>query len=603
MSNKSSPLLPKIIKASEIILIFFWLITIKESDSIYTPYLITGISGIICCLKRKQFGRQKHLVISIVFSFIFTFFICSANYSLFPTISTPRQIFLNIITIISLIAGSFITFYNILIYLPSILTNLSLKRKNKKDKFYKYKPSTIFLLSFAIIALTYLIIFFLCKYPGNLSPDSIRQVTQNLTGEYRNWHPFTHTILIGLFIKIGLNIFGDINTGVALYSIFSILFMAMVFAYSLVTLYQKNTKKQILILLLLFYSLCPYHIMYSMTMWKDVIFSGFILLFAVTQYRLFQHIGSNWANYLLLTLSSLGICLFRNNGIYVMAMFLIMFIAFFLIKNIHSKRIITNTLIITFAILFSFIYNKTILPALNVAPAELIESLSIPAQQITRTIHDNTIKTEQLDLLNNVIDTDQAIQDYDPYFADPIKKQIWHNEEKNLYLKNHKADLFMLYLNLGLNYPLSYYYAWADITRGYYNSGYIYWIMANGVEENSLGINKLHEQNLPNKLFDNYLSLFENNSTLRIIYCIGFAVWITIILLYVAIIKKDKTLSMLITLPLLVIMSLLVATPVSSEFRYAYAVFCCLPFFSVSILLPSSREKRQSKRPTRSNAL
>jgi hypothetical protein len=38
----------------------------------------------------------------------------------------------------------------------------------------------------------------------------------------------------------------------------------------------------------------------------------------------------------------------------------------------------------------------------------------------------------------------------------------------------------------------------------------------------------------------------------------------------------------------MIVLSLLVATPVYSEFRYMYAVFCALPFILAVVLRPES---------------
>ena len=354
-------------KIIEIILIFFWLITIQNSDSLYIPYLIIGISSIVLCLGRQKRGRQK-TGLATAFSLVFTFFVCTANYTLFPEFSVPNMFILNLITVISLVVGSFISFYNILISLPNLIANITIVKKKSSDNFYQLKPRAVFFISFSIIAITYLLVLFLCKHPGNLSVDSIRQITQNITGEYSNHHPFIHTILIGFFINLGQNLFNNINSGVALYSIFQILFMSSIFSYSLVTLYQKNCSKKVLLSILLLYMLCPYHIMYSMTMWKDIMFGGFALLFLTSQYRSFHHIGNNWLNYALITLSSLGVCLFRNNGFYAMIVLLIIFVVLFWRKIFQTKKLLLNFSLISLAVLFTFVYNKALLPALNVAP-------------------------------------------------------------------------------------------------------------------------------------------------------------------------------------------------------------------------------------------
>lgn len=576
-------------KTIEIALIICWLTTIQASDSLYIPYLAAGIGSVLCCFNRSHFGRHEHWLLSFVFAFILTFFVCSANYAIFPPLDV-NTLPSTILTYLSLTIGSFLVFYNIFIYLPTLIAKIPLT-KSKSTKFSRLKPRTIFLISFAIITVTYLLVLFLSKYPGNLSVDSIHQITQNLDGEYNNHHPFTHTILIGFFLNLGQNLFNDLNIGVTLYSIFQILFMASIFAYSLVTLHQKNCSKAIIITILLFYVLCPYHIMYSMTMWKDVIFAGFVLLFIVSQYRIFHHLGKNWPNYLFLSLSSLGICLFRSNGIYVMIALLILFIILHHRQFLHSKKLLANSFIVVFAILSSFIYNKAILPSLNVAPAESVEALSLPIQQVARTTRDHTLNSDQLALLDHVIDVNQINETYRPWISDPVKKQIWERSDQGAYFNEHKLEFLKLYFDLGFTHPASYFYAWVDLTRGYYNGGYIYWVLFNDVQPNDFNINQSRRHSIPDKIFDTYLSAFENNPILRLIYCIGFAVWSAVALLFISITKKDKISILLISLPLLIIATLLLATPVFAEFRYAYSLFCCLPFLAVITLLPTLRQQ------------
>ena len=225
-------------------------------------------------------------------------------------------------------------------------------------------------------------------------------------------------------------------------------------------------------------------------------------------------------------------------------------------------------------------------------PTELTESLSVPAQQVARTTRDHTLTPEQLTILNNILNTEHIADTYTPGVSDPVKKQILELSDRGAYLKNHKSELIKLYLELGMSHPKTYFLAWADLTRGYFNGGYEYWVLTNEVQPNELGIYKTHQHTFLDKIVDSYLSLFEKSPVLRIIYCIGFAVWIAVFLLYLAILKEDKINLFLISLPLLIIATLLIATPVFSEFRYAYSLFCCLPFLITITLLPIKKNNR-----------
>ena len=64
--------------------------------------------------------------------------------------------------------------------------------------------------------------FLLARYPGILTRDSITTVSQVVFGSYDNTMPYYHTRLVGLFVKLGLALTGDINVGIAQFHGFQI---------------------------------------------------------------------------------------------------------------------------------------------------------------------------------------------------------------------------------------------------------------------------------------------------------------------------------------------------------------------------------------------
>lgn len=133
---------------------------------------------------------------------------------------------------------------------------------------------------------------YFCNFPGTLSQDSINQMDQIANNVYSNHHPFWHTMLIKLWGDLGLHVFKTINAAVALYSIFQIVTMAICFSFALITIYQIGVPDWISILTLVWYAAMPYNIMYSFTMWKDVLFGGVTLMFIVSIYRVLNGMGS-----------------------------------------------------------------------------------------------------------------------------------------------------------------------------------------------------------------------------------------------------------------------------------------------------------------------
>lgn len=139
-----------------------------------------------------------------------------------------------------------------------------------------------------------------------------------------------------------------------------------------------------------------------------------------------------------------------------------------------------------------------------------------------------------------------------------------------------------LYVQLGLRHPLAYLEAWIDATRGYWNGGYDYWRWVTYVEPNEMGI--VHTIRCPwlNKLVADYFAYFASSPLLQIFLCIGLYSWGLVAAAYAAAVRKDRGALFLTVLPIMVVLSLMAATPVYSEFRYAYAVFCAMPLILVT---------------------
>lgn len=316
----------------------FWASFLIDTDAYYIPYLIITILSFVCFyinMNTKEVtknGANQGLI--KVSAAIFSLMSILANYQIcleaFQNM-TFKDLYIIILFILLSIGGFWIA-YNILFCLAQRAGTFYLEKKT-----YKISSKMVFLLSFVVISLLNIIVLFTCKYPGALSGDSITQINECMTGNYSNHHPFYHTIIIKFFLTIGISLFGNINVAVAMYSVFQILFMGICFAVVADTLYKMNVSIYIIIAVIMWYALMPFHIMYSFTMWKDVCFGGFITLFIVYAYRSLTKIGkSNTFNLWMLFISGVGVCLFRSNGFIA---FIITFIVFLLQFGKKEKKI------------------------------------------------------------------------------------------------------------------------------------------------------------------------------------------------------------------------------------------------------------------------
>lgn len=553
-----------LLTAIETILLYYWCIFLVKADSYYSPYFVLAIVAVIhrtVCISKNIKPSKQNKILLTIFSIVLSLTVVLANYGLFHTIVSHAY---RLIAIIEVFLGSFVVFRECIIALSEF---------NVKNSKVILKNERLFFLSlWLIIIFVDMFIFYTAQYPGIFTPDSIGQVRQILTGVYTNHHPFYHTMIIKVFIDIGLNVFNDINIGVALYSIFSIFVLSTCIIYIVKTIYTITKNLNLTLIVYICYLVYPVNIKYSFYMGKDVFFGVVISVFVVTIYKVLNNIGNYKINLLITFLSSLGICLLRSNGLFVYVFsFIIFFILFF-------KKYKFINLIMVITILLSIILKYPVLNSLNVKQPDTIESLSIPAQQIARVIKDEKeLTVKQKELLNKVIDIDKIPDYYVSFFSDPIKDLVREKDNQD-YLKEHSKEYLNLYVQLGLKYPQKYIEAWVDQTRGYWNSGYAFWRWADGVSDNDLGV----YQTVNSKFFDSALTLYlmewQGSPIFTFFLSIGFMVWLLIMFVYKSTLYKRKDLFFIMVPPLLVIVTLLIATPLYAEFRYAYAVSLTLPF-------------------------
>ena len=565
----------------QIILILFAFGELLKSDAYYMPYLLIAVASLLSLYYNFRakigvldiFDKKKKFLI-IFFSMLYSAMISLSNYTIW-NVSGFKEIFLAV----TITVGSGIAILNILLWLSNVDI---VARVNYNESILNSVPA--FWITLVLISGIDLFVLLTCKYPGILSSDNIDQMYQIFgINELSNHHPFYHTMTIKFFVSIGMRIYKDLNAAISLYFVFQILFMAFCFAYSIKTCCEIMLSRRVTIIMIIFYTFMPFHFMYAITMWKDVIFGGFVLLFTVILFRCVNGMGKQFSNYVLLTVSGMGVCLFRSNGLFA---FIITTIGFVLIyKKKYKKEII----IMAGIIVMSTIMKYPVLNAFGVKQPMLKESLSIPLQQIARVIRDdNDLTDSEIELLEKVIDVDKMGNVYETYISDPVKNLLRERGNQD-YIIKHKFEYIKLYVNIGLRHPVLYVQSWIDETKGYWNSGYEYWRWYNWIDSNNLGIARTTYFNLINKKVDRYLSWFTEMPLLQTLVSIGVYTWILIGCLFNNIIKRNRGGITSTLLSLSVILSLIISTPVYSEFRYAYSSFCTVPVLVAIMLCPSTK--------------
>lgn len=216
-----------------------------------------------------------------------------------------------------------------------------------------------FIINVIVILLAWLP-YFLRYYPGLLTADSCTQVAQAIgMAELSNHHPIFHTGIISLFVNLGRTIFGNINTGVAFYTIFQMIAMAIMFSIVLGYLSKRKAPLLVRIVALLYYMFYPIHALFSVTMWKDILFAGMIPIYAIFTIELLfdtREFLKNKKKIALYILISVLVMFLRNNGLYIVVLTL-PFVIVVLRKYWKKMLVIACIIILSYIALKTIIFN------------------------------------------------------------------------------------------------------------------------------------------------------------------------------------------------------------------------------------------------------
>lgn len=429
--------------------------------------------------------------------------------------------------------------------------------------------------------------YYLYQYPGIMTPDSINQFEQVLgVIPYNNHHPFAHTMVFALLYKAAFALTGDMVVSVGFYTFAQMCLLSAGMAFFISTLRQQRIRPFLLLLLTAFYALIPYHAVFSVTIWKDIPFAAAVLFFNCLLLRLILRGSLLLHERILLLFSGMMICLFRSNGWYAFLV-VVPFLLFFFRKQ---KRQVYPCLLVT--LLLCVLIKYPVMNHFQVTQPDLIESLCIPTQQIAAVLcNDRELTAEERGLIESVVDLTYIKELYNPTFADNMKELVRAGDQE--YLASHKKEFFKLWISLGLRYPGDYLDAYIQQTYGYWYPDSFYLVAeAEGVSATELGVSTRHLIGGPLVVKGKELAI-KLGSIVPIygtLWSMGVACWVLLFSMGTVLVRRE-TRKLLCYLPsVLLLFTVLIATPVATEFRYVYFMVYSMPFYLMAAMLPYSPE-------------
>ena len=311
-----------------------------------------------------------------------------------------------------------------------MLNNISvmdkLKTLNRRDLMIFLIPLIVF--SF------YLYVF----APGIMVYDSFNQIHQIATGEFINWHPFFHTFIEMLCLKV----YGSpASVAVLQIVIFSIMWM-------IICKYNRDdsVKSKIFILqivITLVISLVPINPIYAINLQKDILFSYFLLFLCFLMQVLVDRKGKASIPLIIaIAVSMAFVAQLRHNGMILVMVFIVILTIWMYVKNRDLKM--------TLAV-----------PALAVVCILLISSLNFiydvddhqkdPMSDIVGHMlvdYDMTLKIDPDDQvkLDKLMSKKDIKKHYNIYWKDPTRGEIL---DKKVWKENRSE-----YIDIAIKYSL-----------------------------------------------------------------------------------------------------------------------------------------------------
>ena len=349
--------------------------------------------------------------------------------------------------VIGFIPFFYLLFKNIYYYSEKVKVITSEKRNNGLK---------FFVLALLIIFGSYLV-YFWRYFPAKMTPDSYSQIYQIQSGDFSDHHPVVHTKFVGLFYNLGTFLFHSNNWGIGLYTLVQMLIMASLYAYVCYYLYKQKVDLKICFLVLLAYAFLPQYTHYSVTLWKDILFSGSFILIFISLLEFSQN-NFKIKQIILFTIGLIMMLFFRHNGIYI-----VILMAPFLLWRFRDKIKLFASLLSVLLISF-FVIKGPVYQSLGISKVSTKLSLSIPLQQMARVVAlDKNIDKDSQKYLAKLMDIKKLQKEYLPYISDPAV-----NASNQEVINADKMKFIKVWVNLFFQNPQVYVEAYLVQTLGYW---------------------------------------------------------------------------------------------------------------------------------------
>lgn len=315
-----------------------------------------------------------------------------------------------------------ILIYHVLIQIFWCLAQGDYLQKNKKIQtwiVWQYP----FVITFIFLCICWTIPIIL-KYPAGICWDASWQIDQGMGNTIlTSHHPVFHTMLMAWFVKFGMQLHSA-NVGIFLFCVVEAIILALIFSFAIKCLVDLQAKYWSILLAAIFFGFSPFITGYVGTVIKDVYFVAMCVLYITTLivYAADRELFWSKCYYsILFVLATVGMVLFRNNGLYMCAPTALALMVYEFKKR--DNKFVKHIVIIAMSCILAVTASKTLTHIYQPEKGSIAEALSLPIQQTSRyvKIYGNEVTEKEKKIINKVLPYDQLGELYNPYISDPVK--------------------------------------------------------------------------------------------------------------------------------------------------------------------------------------
>lgn len=437
-----------------------------------------------------------------------------------------------------------------------------------------------------LVVLVFWLPYLLICYPGSVTYDGMYQLGQAFGAtEATNHHPWLSTLLMGWIVGLG-----KWEVGIFLYVLFQSIVCAAAFGAVCGQMWVQTRSRLWTGLTLAYYALVPTWGAYAQMFVKDTLFYGVFTAFFLCVVRFVQQKGrchwSVWAGMFLFAL--LG-ALLRNNGLYVAVPSILLLVT--AVRSWKKRGVLAAGAAAVLGLYMC--WNQVLLPAWGVAPGSVREMLSLPFQQTARYVneYEGHLLQEDIDVINEVLDYQTLVKQYDPCVSDPVKN-TYHGDGDAL------KDYFRLWVRCGLHRPDVYVEATLNSMFGYFLPGYRFGTYGGNyfmMQESAYGVEASFAHPDQVEVVDTYSRLWSVTPGLLLLNAPGTHSWL-LILCTAALLRKKQWTGLLVTLSVWLTLGICCISPVNGLVRYMLPIMAVMPlllFYTWDVL-----KKRKMKEDT-----